>query len=326
MLTVSNISKSFDKGKSYALNNISFSLEKGKSYSIVGESGSGKTTLIRLLCGLETPDQGVISLGEDVVTSDTIFIPPEKRKIGLVFQDYALFPHLSVYENIVYGISKNKDKKKRVTEVLNLVGLNGFEKRYPHELSGGQQQRVALARAIAPAPEILILDEPFSNLDASLRTQLRNEIFEIIKETNTTAIFVTHDTDDALAVSDEILVLHKGVLIQKNSAEILYRKPKDKYIAGLFGSVYTFDTHAKNEFGMNGVIEVCVRQEHLQLNTTNDYYTKANILQQKFIGAHYAIVLQVADQKIVVLHSTRIEGDNCKLGFDKSVILSFNKK
>jgi len=325
MLTVNNISKSFDKGRSYALKNISFSLDKGKSYSIVGESGSGKTTLIRLLCGLETPDEGIISVQEQIVTSDAIFIAPEKRKIGLVFQDYALFSHLSVYENVVYGISKNKDKKLRVADVLKLVGLTGFEKRYPHELSGGQQQRVALARAIAPAPEILILDEPFSNLDASLRTQLRNEIFEIIKQTNTTAIFVTHDTDDALAVSDEILVLHKGKLIQKNAAEILYRNPKNTYIAGLFGNVFTLETNTKKEFGIDHTSTVCVRQEHLKLNTIADYQTNVKILQQKFIGTHYAIVLQVGNQKITVLHHTTIEENTCKLSFNKASILSFNK-
>ncbi|PHS10396.1 MAG: ABC transporter [Kordia sp.] len=326
MLTVKNVSKSFDKGKSYALNNISFTLEKGKSYSLVGESGSGKTTLIRLLCGLETPDEGVISLQEQIVTSDTIFITPEKRKIGLVFQDYALFPHLSVYENVVYGISTTSSKKNRVTEVLNLVGLNGFEKRYPHELSGGQQQRVALARALAPAPEVLILDEPFSNLDTSLKAQLRNEIFEIIKETNTTVIFVTHDTNDALAVSDEILVLHNGVLVQKESTEMIYRKPKNKYIASLFGKVYTFDDVTKSEFGINDPMEFCVRQEHLQLNSKTHYLTGAKILQRKFMGTYYAIRLQVGKQKIVVAHPTDIKENNCKLGFDKSVVFSFNKE
>src|SRR5690606_24952616 len=149
--------------------------------AIVGVSGSGKTTLVRLIAGLERPDQGSIVLGEKVIASLDKFVQSEKRIIGLVFQEYALFRQLTILDNVLYGISKLKNKKKRAQEMLDLVGLNDMGKRYPHQLSGGQQQRVALARALAPEPSLLILDEPFSNLDAMLRTQLRNEVFEIIK-------------------------------------------------------------------------------------------------------------------------------------------------
>jgi iron(III) transport system ATP-binding protein len=179
MLRIESLSKSFDKGKSYALKDVSFHLKEGDVYAIVGESGSGKTTLIRLIAGLETPDSGFIEMNGKQVSSIKKIVPPEKRNIGLVFQEYALFPHFTLFENILYGISKLKNKKERAEEALNMVGLLKMKDRYPHQLSGGQQQRVALARALAPQPSLLILDEPFSNLDAMLRAQLRNEIFDI---------------------------------------------------------------------------------------------------------------------------------------------------
>ncbi|MDX1279110.1 ABC transporter ATP-binding protein, partial [Oceanihabitans sediminis] len=236
MLTINALSKSFDKGKSYALENVTFNLKAGQVCAIVGESGSGKTTLVRLIAGLERPDNGSITMNEKVIASLDKFVQPEKRKIGLVFQEYALFPHLTILENVLYGISKVKNKKEKAQEMLDLVGLSGMEKRYPHQLSGGQQQRVALARALAPEPSLLILDEPFSNLDTMLRTQLRNEVFDIIKKTEVTVLFVTHDTQDALSVADEILILQKGKVIQKDVAENLYVKPNTLYVASLFGN------------------------------------------------------------------------------------------
>jgi len=324
MVTITNMSKSFDNGKNYALRNVSFTLIQGKSYGIVGESGSGKTTLIRLLCGLETPCAGTILVNGTVVTSNTVFMPPEKRKIGLVFQDYALFPHLSVYENIVYGIAKKSDRNKRVSEVLNLVGLNGLEKRYPHELSGGQQQRVALARALAPKPTVLILDEPFSNLDASLRTQLRNELFSIIKKTNTTAIFVTHDTEDALAVADEILVLKNGILLQKNSAQELYLSPNSYYVASLFGNVITLDNDSLKMFGINEASCISIRQEDIQLNSNTEFSAQAQVIRSKFMGEKYQLELSIADKVLLVNHITSLETKNCTIGFNKNNIMYFS--
>lgn len=234
LLEIQNIYKRFNKGEVVALNNVSLGLEKGKILAIVGESGSGKTTLIRLITGLETLDEGEIKLNDEMVSSNQIFIAPQHRNVGMVFQDYALFPHLTIFKNIAYGISKRPNKKERVKEVLELVGLTGMEKRYPHELSGGQQQRVALARAIAPNPELLILDEPFSNLDVILRNQLRQDIVSILKKTNTTAIFVTHDIKDALEVSDEILVLQNGNVLQQGNTQEVYKNPKGAYVELLF--------------------------------------------------------------------------------------------
>ena len=232
ILQLKKLTKTFSKGKVKALNEISFSLSKGKILALVGESGSGKTTLIRIITGLETQNNGSVVFKNNILSSNTIFIEPEKRNIGMVFQEYALFPHFTVFDNIAFGISKNK--KERVTEVLDLVALEGFEKRFPHELSGGQQQRVALARALAPKPELLILDEPFSNLDVILRQQLRSDIKEILKKTNTTAIFVTHDIKDALKISDEILVLQKGNLLQHGNTDEVFKKPNCEYVSLLF--------------------------------------------------------------------------------------------
>ncbi len=237
ILTIQNVVKTFNKGKVIALNGVSFDLKVGNILAVVGESGSGKTTLIRLITGLAVLDEGVIRLQDKIVSSDSIFIAPEKRKVGMVFQDYALFPHLTIFENISYGISKKVNKKERVAEVLKLIGLSDVEKRYPHELSGGQQQRIALARSLAPSPELLILDEPFSNLDVLLRNQLREDIATIIKKTNTTAIFVTHDIKDALAISDDILVLQNGNIIQSGKTKDVVESPNSKYVKLLLDSV-----------------------------------------------------------------------------------------
>ncbi|WP_051263782.1 ABC transporter ATP-binding protein [Tenacibaculum ovolyticum] len=237
LLEVKEVKKTFNKGNIVALNNVSLSLIKGNIVAIVGESGSGKTTLIRLITGLEVLDSGTISLKNKVVSSNSVFIEPQFRNVGMVFQDYALFPHFTIFDNIAYGISKLPNKKERVKEVLDLVGLSDKEKNYPHELSGGQQQRVALARALAPKPELLILDEPFSNLDVILRNQLRKDVQRILKETNTTAIFVTHDIKDAIEISDEILVLQNGNVLQQGITKEVYEKPKEGYVKLLFDSI-----------------------------------------------------------------------------------------
>ncbi|PKH51210.1 ABC transporter [Tenacibaculum sp. Bg11-29] len=237
LLEVKGVKKTFNKGEIVALNNVSLSLIKGNIVAIVGESGSGKTTLIRLITGLEVIDAGTILLKNKVVSSNSIFIEPQFRNVGMVFQDYALFPHFTIFDNIAYGISKLSNKKERVKEVLDLVGLSDKEKNYPHELSGGQQQRVALARALAPKPELLILDEPFSNLDVILRNQLRKDVQRILKETNTTAIFVTHDIKDAIEISDEILVLQNGNVLQQGITKEVYENPEDSYVKLLFENI-----------------------------------------------------------------------------------------
>ncbi len=237
LVEIQSLHKTFNSGKVKALNDVSFSLEKGNVLAIVGESGSGKTTLIRLIAGLETLDNGDIKLNEKVVSSNSKFIEPQHRNVGMVFQDYALFPHFTIFKNIAYGLSKHENKEERVREVLKLVGLSGMEIRYPHELSGGQQQRIALARALAPKPELLILDEPFSNLDVILRSQLRKDILQIIKQTNTTSIFVTHDIKDAIVISDKIIILKEGVILQEGSTKEVHENPEESYVKKLFDNM-----------------------------------------------------------------------------------------
>lgn len=324
MLKVTSITKSFDGDKTFAVDHVSFQLEKGNNYAIVGESGSGKTTLIRLLAGLEKPSGGEIELYNELVNSDTTFMAPEKRKVGMVFQDYALFPHLSVFENIAYGLDKSFHKNDRVTEVLSLVGLKGFAKRYPHQLSGGQQQRVALARAIAPKPSLLILDEPFSNLDASLRNELRNELFSIIKKANTTTIFVTHDTEDALAVADEVLVLRNGKLLQKGDTKSLYYQPTTEYVASLFGEVICFENKLLKQFGFSAQNKIYIRKETLKINQSADFATKATVLNKKFMGANYELELQIGEHTLLLKKNQLIEENEVTIGFDKSGTLEFN--
>lgn len=328
MLSVHSVSKSFDRGKSFALREVSFSLEEGGIYAIVGESGSGKTTLIRLIAGLEAPDSGEIALNGAVVSSVKKIVPPEKRRIGLVFQEYALFPHQTVLENVLYGISKQKDKHKRAQEVLELTGLRELSGRYPHQLSGGQQQRVALARALAPSPSLLILDEPFSNLDAMLRAQLRNELFSIVKNTGITAVFVTHDTQDALAVADEILILREGRLIQKDAANELYTRPNSIYVASLFGSAIQLDRELQSAFKCPLKENCChaIRQENLAINAHCDYVTQASVLKKSALGRQTRLHLKLdnGEQLTVLTHHKHV-ADRITIGFNSDDVLEFSE-
>lgn len=203
MLNLNQISFKYENNEDLILDDVSLELNEGEILAIVGPSGGGKSTLLRVLSGLEHPMKGEIVINNKEVTYEK----PEKRAIGMLFQDYALFPHMTVEKNIAYGL--NGAKKDRVNEMLKLVDLEGYNKRYPHELSGGQQQRVALARAIAPSPHILLLDEPFSNLDTELLTKIRDELFGIIKSMNITTIMVTHNEEDALH-SDKIIRIESG--------------------------------------------------------------------------------------------------------------------
>lgn len=211
-MELKNVNFTYPNTKLQAVDDVSFTIEKGEVISILGRSGSGKSTILRLIAGLEIPSQGSFILHGKTIFDEKTFIHPEKRGIGMVFQDYALFPHMSVADNITFGLTNmnRADKRKRVNEMLELVELEGFEKRYPHQLSGGQQQRVALARAIAPQPELLLLDEPFSNLDTDLLVKIREDLRRILKKANTTAIFVTHNKNDAHALADRIIEIKDG--------------------------------------------------------------------------------------------------------------------
>jgi iron(III) transport system ATP-binding protein len=214
---------------------VSFSLERGTIGCLLGPSGCGKTTVLRCIAGFETPSAGRILLNGVVVSSSGISLPPEKRRIGMVFQEHALFPHLTAARNIAFGFSNKKETQSRVQELADLTGITDLLHKYPHELSGGQQQRVALARALAPHPDLLLLDEPFSNLDTGLRERLSHELRDIIKATGATAILVTHDQNEAFAMADEIGVLHEGRIEQWDSAYNLYHRPVNRFVADFVG-------------------------------------------------------------------------------------------
>ncbi len=249
IININNISKKYRSGDKYAVESVNFSLEKGEILALVGESGSGKTTLLRLIAGLEHPDKGAIVLEGKTIVNGNKSLRPNKRKMGMVFQDYALFPHLTIYDNVAFGLKglKKEEAHKRVSETIELTGLEENIKKYPHQLSGGQQQRVALARALAPRPELLLMDEPFSNLDTILRDQVREEVRQIIKTLGITAILVTHDTRDAFATADKIAVMWKGKLLQIDTPNALYNNPNSTYVAEIFGKSNNLEAIVEND-------------------------------------------------------------------------------
>ena len=224
-------------GEQVVIRNLSLQLQKGQIGCLLGPSGCGKTTALRCIAGFERIAGGEIVLNGACVSSADSFVPPEQRRIGMVFQDYALFPHLDVTANIGFGLHRltRVERERRVEELLHVVHLASVAKKYPHELSGGQQQRVALARALAPRPDLLLLDEPFSNLDVSLRERLSMEVREIIKQQGTTAILVTHDQAEAFAIADEIGVMNHGEIQQWDTAFNLYHRPANRFVANFIG-------------------------------------------------------------------------------------------
>ena len=234
-LQIKHLCKSF--GSSPAVCGIDLTLEQGEILTLLGPSGCGKTTALRLVAGFEKPCDGEIIIAGQVAASRSMWLPPEERGVGMVFQDYALFPHLTVIENVGFGLRKmtSAQKRQRVTQMLRLVGLEGMGARYPHALSGGQQQRVALARALAPKPALVLLDEPFSNLDAALRVQMREEVRRILKESGAAAIFVTHDQKDALAISDRVVVMNAGIVEQVGTPREIYQFPHTAFVARFVG-------------------------------------------------------------------------------------------
>ncbi len=222
-----------------AVNGVDLDVFRGEILALIGESGSGKTSLLRLAAGLESPDGGAILIENQVVAGEAVLreVPPESRQLGLVFQDGALFPHLTVERNVAYGLTgqDKSGKAERIATCLELVGLGGKEKRFPHELSGGERQRLALARALAPEPKLLLLDEPFSHLDPALRRMLREEIRDILHRLGQTALLVTHDPEDALAIASRVAIIEHGNLRQTGTPAQVYREPLDQYCAERFG-------------------------------------------------------------------------------------------
>jgi len=234
------VTKTYLAARIPAVRSISLTVEQGQLLTLLGPSGSGKTTLLRLIAGFERVDAGEIRLAGKLVSGAETYVPAEKREVGMVFQDYALFPHLTVAHNVGFGY-KARDRQARIRQMLDLVDLAGYDDRYPHQLSGGEQQRVALARALARGPVVVLLDEPFSNLDAALRVHMRTELRRILKAAGATAIFVSHDQVDALTISDRIIVLKDGVIQQVGSPEDIYRHPHNRFVATFLGQRYLLE-------------------------------------------------------------------------------------
>jgi iron(III) transport system ATP-binding protein len=244
-----NLTKSY--GTTPVIDDLTLCVDQGEFVALLGPSGCGKTSTLRLIAGFERPDDGIIEVAGRLVAGPSHFVPPEHRRVGMVFQEYALFPHLNVEKNIGYGLAADRFRDYRVNEVLELVGLSGLGKRMPNELSGGQQQRVALARALAPKPDVVLLDEPFSNLDAGLRVRLREEVRDILRHAGATAIFVTHDQEEALSLADRVAVMKAGKVLQVAPPDALYRLPASRTVASFVGDANFIPGEA------NGMTVIC---------------------------------------------------------------------
>lgn len=233
----------------FTLENFSLKVMQGEILTLLGQSGSGKTTLLKLISGLTEPSSGSIKIDDQIVCNENHFLLPEKRKIGMVFQNHGLFPHLSVADNICFGLHKieKKERQSRLNHMAEITRLTELLKRYPHQLSGGEQQRVALARAMITKPSLILFDEPFSNLDEHLRESLRKEIKEILKENGETAIFVAHDQKDALSISDRIALIHNGQIAQVGTPQEIYTQPQTRYVAEYFGRTNLIEVSTKKD-------------------------------------------------------------------------------
>lgn len=322
-------------GKTLVLKGITLEISPGEFFFVLGPSGCGKTTLLRILAGFLFPDEGHVFFGDRDVT----FVPPHKRNAAMVFQHYALFPHMSVWDNVAYGLRIRKlprsETERRVKEALKLVRLEGFEKRLPMQLSGGQQQRVALARAIAVQPDLLLLDEPLSNLDAKLRAEMRGELKSLQRQLGVTTIYVTHDQKEALAMADRIAVMHNGQIVQVETPTELYRRPRSRFVAEFLGDANVWEGRIKSVHSDLVTVEapfgeikcqppsfhvaegekvlVMVRPESVQVansaegaNLPNTF--PARVEQAVYLGEAIEVIARVGKTTVKVLHFRPLDG------------------
>ncbi|MEZ9598375.1 ABC transporter ATP-binding protein [Vibrio sp. 10N.286.46.A8] len=302
------------------LESLSLEVEHGEIVCLLGASGCGKTTLLKAIAGLLPLSSGVMSLNCQTIDDGDNWLPPEQRNIGMIFQDYALFPHLTVNQNICFGLKglSDQQKKEKVQEMLELVHLDEFGDRYPHQLSGGQQQRVAIARSLAYKPDLLLLDEPFSNIDTQVRHELISQIRKIFKKQGVTAIFVTHSREEAFAFSDKMAVMNHGVIEQYGSASELYFHPSSKFVADFLGggSYLNAKRISDNEFETSlGLIEakaqtqievgaecaLLLRPQHIV--ASHDVDSNLSVLEQQFMGDHCRYVIEANGQKLLATSS-----------------------
>lgn len=323
------------------LESLSLEVAHGEIVCLLGASGCGKTTLLKAVAGLLPLSSGVMNLNCQTIDDGHNWLPPEKRNIGMIFQDYALFPHLTVSENVAFGLRGLSDTEKRdkVSEMLELVHLGGFGDRYPHQLSGGQQQRVAIARSLAYKPDLLLLDEPFSNIDTQVRHELIAEIRKIFKKQGVTAIFVTHSREEAFAFSDKMAVMNHGVIEQYGSASELYYHPSSKFVADFLGggsylkakrlSPQEFETDLgvieakpQTDIELDSDCELLLRPQHIQVSAGEE--STISVLEQQFMGDHCRYVIEANGQKLLATSSEALEvGQPVAVKVDTNGVLAF---
>lgn len=334
-----------DYGDFNAVKAVSLGLETGEIGCLLGPSGCGKSSLLRAIAGFEPISSGTIHLHGQLISCAKVQVPPEQRRVGMVFQDFALFPHLDVRRNIGFGLVgiNRAERARRVQEMLQLVGLDDAGKAYPHELSGGQQQRVALARALAPSPEILLLDEPFSSLDSELREQLASEVRDLLKRNRVTAILVTHDQHEAFAMADHISLLQHGQVAQSDTPYNLYHRPANEFVAGFVGQgcvimtridadgalsngLGTLAGHSQQSPIAGNTVRLLLRPEDIRYEEGSAI--RLPITGKSFRGAHYLYQLQLADKQTVPClapsHIDRPIGDSLPVAADlqRAIVLS----
>ncbi len=340
-LALQQVSVSY--GEFPAAVDVSFSLEKGQIGCLLGPSGCGKTTLLRAIAGFEPVSAGSITLRGETISRAGAQLPPERRKVGMVFQDFALFPHLNVRRNVGFGLDgmDRKARAQRVSEMLALVELETCANAYPHELSGGQQQRVALARALAPNPEILLLDEPFSSLDSELREQLASEVRELLKRNGVTAILVTHDQHEAFAMADQIALLRQGRVVQLDTPYNLYHNPRSEFVAEFIGQG-SIITVSVNEAGAlnDGLGILDMKHRHWRAGETLRLLIRPDdiehdelsalslpVVSKSFRGAHYLYELALPDgQRVPCLTPSHVgfnPGENLPVRFNLQHVVVF---
>lgn len=310
MLRLENIEARF--GHHVIVDHLGFQLGEGEIGCLLGPSGCGKTTLLRTIAGFEAISSGHIELNQQTISTPQQQLPPEQRNVGMVFQDFALFPHLNVFDNIAFGIRKQSTQaqKARVRQLLEHVGLAAYEKRYPHQLSGGQQQRIALARALAPKPRLLLMDEPFSSLDAVLRESLANDMRQLIKDEGITALLVTHDQQEAFVMADRAGVMYQGKLLQWGTPYDLYHEPSHPFVANFIGqgvllpgrvgsssvvntAIGELQCHCLSSQAVGDQVDVLIRPDDLIIDAQSP--RRATIVAKGFRGAHFLYTVELAD-------------------------------
>jgi iron(III) transport system ATP-binding protein len=312
-IRLDGISKRF--GTTAAVRDLSLTVAAGEVVALIGPSGGGKSTTLRLVVGFERPDAGTIGIGPRVVVGPGQFVPPERRGVGMVFQDYALFPHLTAAQNIAFGLHRRSasERTQRVAEVLGLVGLSGLGERYPHQLSGGQQQRVALARALAPEPAVLLLDEPLSSLDADLRARTRQELARVLRATGVTTVVVTHDQQEAFMLADRVGILINGVLDQVGTPDAVYESPTSRAVAEFVGEANFLPAQVRGaslhtEVGVlpnpgladGALVDVMVRPDDVA--TVPDPDGIAVVLERQYRGEEVAYALRLPSGRVMHTH------------------------